>query len=76
MIPVWINETCLLKIKLRKPQARPGVLGTDNRSPQKIMALQKKFSKNVRKYFEQEVEEEIPEKILYMIERMLSYDPS
>ena len=51
MIPVWINETCLLKIKQRKPQARPGVMGTDNRNPHKIMGLQKKFSKSVRKYF-------------------------
>lgn len=50
MVPVWINESCVLKLKVKKPIARQGVLGTDNRSPHKIMALQKKFSKNIRKY--------------------------
>ena len=63
-------------MKFRKPQGRPGVLGTEDRNPHKIMALQKKFTKNIRKYFEAEIQEQIPQTILYLVERMLAYDPS
>lgn len=48
MIPIWLHEKCLHKLKSGKPVVREGLLAVPNRDINKLLKKQTKLEKQIQ----------------------------
>jgi hypothetical protein len=55
MIPIWLHEKCLHKLKSGKPVVREGLLAVPNRDINKLLKKQTKLEKQIQQILETEL---------------------